>query len=116
MSDITNNEWISMSDTALLATIGAFVKHKRVEQNKTQAQLAQDAGINRSTLSLFENGDSSNMLTFIQVMRALKLLPMLNEFQVTKQLSPLLLAKLEKSQKIRASRAAKQISKPKSDW
>ncbi len=105
-----------MSDTALLATIGTFVKHKRVEQNKSQAQLANEAGINRSTLSLFENGVSGNMLTFIRVLRSLKLLPMLTEFQVTRQMSPIQLAKLEKSMRIRASRAGKPISKPKSDW
>jgi len=116
MSEITNNEWIAMSDTALLATIGSFIRYQRVEQNKTQAKLAKEAGINRSTLSLFENGVSSNMLTFIQVLRALKLLPMLSEFQVTRQLSPIQLAKLEKSQKIRASRTGKQMPKPKSDW
>ena len=116
MSEIANNKWIAMSDTALLATIGSFVKHKRVEQNKSQAQLANEAGINRSTLSLFENGVSSNMLTFLQVLRALKLLPMLSEFQATRQLSPIQLAKLEKSQKIRAARTGKQVPKPKSDW
>lgn len=116
MSEITNKDWIAMSDTALLATIGSFLKHKRVELNKSQAQLAKEAGINRSTLSMFENGVSSNILTFIQVLRALKLLPMLSAFQVTRQLSPIQLAKIEKSQKIRASRAVKQVAKPKSDW
>ncbi len=116
MSEITNNEWVAMSDTALLATIGSFLKHKRVEQNKTQAKLANEAGINRSTLSLLENGVSGNMLTFVQVLRSLKLLPMLSEFQVTRQLSPIQLAKLEKSLKIRAARSGKQIAKPKSNW
>lgn len=111
-----NNKWVAMSDTALLGVIGSFVKQKRLEQNKTQAQLAKEAGINRTTLSLFENGVNSNMLTFIQVLRALKLLPMLAEFTVVRQLSPIQLAKLEKSQKFRAARTPKPIDKPKSDW
>ena len=111
-----NNDWIAMSDTALLGIIGSFVKQKRLEQNKTQAQLAEEAGINRTTLSLFENGVNSNMLTFIQVLRALKLLPMLAEFKVSRQMSPIQLAKLEKSQKIRAARTPRQVDKPKSDW
>ena len=116
MSEITNKQWSAMSDTALIALIGSFVKHKRLEQNKTQLQLAKEAGINRATLSLFENGVNSNLITFIQILRALKILYMLHDFQVTKELSPIQLSKLEKSQRIRASRSEKQVPKPKSEW
>lgn len=108
--------WSAMSDTALVSTLGAFIKHNRLEQNKTQAQLAEEAGINRTTLSLFENGESSNLLTFIQLLRALKLLYTLQQFEVKKQYSPIQLAKLEKSQRIRASRSNKRKTKPKPNW
>jgi len=116
MSEITNKQLRAMSDTALIRTIGSFIRHKRLEQNKTQAKLAIEAGINRTTLSLFENGVNCNLLTFIQLLRALKLLNMLNDFQVTQQFSPIQLAKLEKSQRTRARHTGKQVSKPKSDW
>ena len=111
-----NINWSALSDTALVSIMGAFIKHNRLEQNKTQAQLAEEAGINRATLSLFENGESSNLLTFIQLLRALKLLHFLQEFQVTKQYSPIQLAKLEKSQRLRARRSGKKPFKPKSNW
>ena len=48
-----------MSDQALVAQIGAFIKHQRMEQNKTQDVLASAAGISRSTLSLLERGKQS---------------------------------------------------------
>lgn len=116
MMGITNNNWHAISDTALLSIFGSFIKHKRIEQNKTQSQLAEEAGINRATLSLFENGGSINLLTFIQLLRSLNLLYLLKDFQITQQLSPIQLAKLEKSKRIRASRSKKQTPKSKSDW
>jgi len=109
-------QWTAMSDTAIISTIGSFVKNKRLEQNMTQAQLAEKAGINRATLSLFENGVNCNLITFIQILRVLKLLHMLNDFQFTNELSPIQLAKIEKAQKIRATGKKKNIIKPKSEW
>ena len=115
MTDITNKQWTAMSNTALISIIGSFIKYQRLEQNKTQAQLAKEAGINRATLSLFENGENSNLITFIQLLRALKLLHILHEFEVTRELSPIQLAKLERSQRIRARHTGKKVSKPNSD-
>ncbi|MCX6235746.1 MAG: helix-turn-helix transcriptional regulator [Bacteroidetes bacterium] len=118
MTEITNKQWSAMSDSALMKTIGSFIKHHRLEQNKTQAQLAAEAGINRATLSLFENGVNSNLMTFIQLLRVLKLLHLLQEFQVKQQISPLQLARLEHSKRIRARRTGSDEKKstPKSDW
>lgn len=116
MMNKPNINWSALSDTTLVGIMGSFIRHHRLEQNKTQAQLAEEAGINRATLSLFENGESSNLLTFVQLLRALKLLHLLQEFQVTKQFSPIQLAKLEKTQRIRASRSGKKKTNPKSDW
>jgi len=58
MTDISFNKWSSSSDKGLTEQIGAFVRHHRIEQNKTQGELAKAAGISRSTLSLLERGDS----------------------------------------------------------
>ena len=114
--DITSIQWSAMSDTALMKNIGSFIRHHRLEQNKTQSLLEEEAGINRSTLSQFENGLSSNLITFIQLLRALKLLPILHVFEVKQQVSPIQLAKLEQSKRIRASRKSKSGLNPKSDW
>jgi transcriptional regulator with XRE-family HTH domain len=118
MTEISYTNWIASSDTALIRTIGAFIKHHRVQQNKTQSQLAKEAGIVRSTLSLFERGENTSLLVFIQLLRALKLLNMLQEFQVKEELTPLQLAKIEQSGRIRAKRnmPEKKKNTPETDW
>ena len=108
----------AVSDTALIKSLGAFIKHNRLQQNKTQSQLAVEAGIVRSTLSLFERGENVSLLVFIQLLRALKLLDLLQDFQVRLELSPLELAKLEQSKRIRVRQKDpdKKTNEPKSDW
>ena len=106
------------SDTALIRTLGAFIKHHRVQQNRSQSQLAREAGIARSTLSLFENGENTSLLVLIQLLRALKLLDTLQQFEIRQELTPLQLAKIEQSKRIRARRKKSESnnSEPKSDW
>lgn len=106
----------SLSDTALIEYIGAFIKHHRLEQNKTQSQLAWEAGINRSTLAEFEKGMGGNLMTLVQLLRALNLLYVLKQFEVQMQLSPIQLAELEQNKRKRASKAKKSSTKPSSDW
>ena len=65
MNDLPYTNWASMSDKALAEQIGTFVKHHRLELNKTQDILAHAAGISRSTLSLLERGETVTMATFI---------------------------------------------------
>jgi transcriptional regulator with XRE-family HTH domain len=116
MTEISNIQWAAMSDAALLKTIGFFIRRHRLDQNKTQFKLSAEAGINRTTLSLIENGESSNLLTFIQILRALKLLHLLQEFQVKQQISPIQLAKSEQSKRIRARPKSNKNQNNKSDW
>lgn len=114
--DIADNKWTALSDSAIMETIGTFIKHHRLEQNKTQSQLAEDAGINRSTLVEFEKGMRSNTITFIQLLRALNLLHILKEFQIEQQISPIQLAEMEQAKRRRASKTKKSNKKFKSDW
>ena len=103
MTDISYKNWNSMSDNAIVQQIGAFVKHHRMEQNKTQAILANAAGISRSTLSLLERGETVTLATLIRVLRILDVLYILDAFVVHQTISPLLLAKIEKDKRKRAS-------------
>src|SRR4030043_1480042 len=101
MTDISYTNWSALSDRAVNELLGGFIRQSRLRQNKTQEQLAREAGIARSTLSLFEKGENSSLLVFIQLLRALNLLYLLNEFQIREQLSPLQLAKIEHSKRQR---------------
>ena len=86
-----------MSDSALCKVIGAFVQSHRLQQNKTQNDVANDAGISRSTVSLIERGESVNLASLLQVLRVLDQLNIMNVFKIEKQISPLALAKIEKT-------------------
>ena len=99
----TNKEWTSLSDIEIISIIGEYIKHQRLHQNKTQAKIAEIAGINRWTLSKIENGEPISLLSLIQILRALDLLHILDIFKTKTQISPLELAKLEKQKRQRAS-------------
>ena len=103
MTDKSFTNWSSMSDKALAKHIGAFIRHHRMEQNKTQDVLATEAGISRSTLSLLERGEAVTLATLIQVLRVLDQLQVVGAFDVQESISPLALAKLQKEKRKRAS-------------
>ena len=118
MTDISFNKWTSRSDKALTEQIGAFVRHHRMDQNRTQDELATAAGISRSTLSLLERGETVTVTTLIRVLRVLDQLNIINVFEVRETLSPLALARLQKEKRKRAGgRSVKQEeSSAGTDW
>ena len=115
MNDISYMNWNAMSDKALCETIGAYIRHNRLSQNRTQDEVAEKAGLSRSTLSLLEKGKTVTINTLIQTLRVLDLLHVLDNFQIKSQISPLELAKLEQNKRRRA-RNKKSDKKPKSEW
>lgn len=116
MMDIDNISWIALSDTAIAERLGAFVKQVRLDQNKTQNKLAEEAGIHRSTLVALEKGNPSNIMTLIRLLRVLNQLHVLERFYVTKKISPIQLAELDQLRRKRASKAKKRLGKKKSGW
>ena len=115
MTGNSYKNWIAMSDKVLMKHIGNFVKHHRLEQNKTQDTLATEAGISRSTLSLLERGESVTLLTLIQVLRMLDQLQVMDAFRIEKQISPILLARMEQKKRQRV-REKKKDNQPESNW
>ena len=116
MENVVKN-WYAMSDPAILEVLGYFIKQTRLQQNKTQQQVAEAAGINRSTMVQIENGGGGTLLSFIQILRALEQLQLFQKFEVRQQLSPLQLAKIDQKKRQRASNKKNTgIEKPKSDW
>jgi transcriptional regulator with XRE-family HTH domain len=92
-----------MSDDTLALKVGNFIKHQRLQQNKTQEWVAEAAGISRSTLSLLERGETVTLATLIQVLRVLDQLQVMEVFEIQQSISPLALAKAEKQKRKRAS-------------
>lgn len=115
MKEKDNTNWVEMSDRAIISVMGNYIKEKRLSINETQAQLAEKAGINRSTLVKIEKGESITLISLIQILRALDLLHILQIFKIEKIISPIELAKIE-SQKRQRARGKKENKKPESDW
>jgi len=92
------------------------VKHQRLAQNKTQAQIAEHAGINRWTLSQIENGEPVTLTSLIQILRALDLLHLFKIFEFEDEMSPIERAKRDKKKRKRARNADSQVEEPKTDW
>ncbi len=115
MNEISYKNSNTTSDRKLSEDIGDFIKHHRVDQNKTQNELSKAAGISRSTLSLLERGETVTLATLIQVLRVLDKLNVLEGFSVEQTLSPLALAKLEKKKRQRV-RKGKGENGGESNW
>jgi len=108
-----------LSDDAIITKIGNFVKKERLNQNITQQKLADNAGINRTTLSELESGRRCNLITLIQVLRILNMLQLLDVFDYKKPVSPMLLAEMDAKYQIKARVRIKTTSsetKKKSNW
>lgn len=100
----------------VIKTIGEYVRSIRLERNLTQEQLGELAGVHRTTIRDLELGKRSTLLTLIQVLRSLDQLQTLKNFKVSKELSPLQLAKLEMRQRKRASGSKSDQKSEKSGW
>ncbi len=116
MNDISYNSIASMSDKSLIEKIGRFIKHHRVYQNKSQAEVSSEANVSRSTLSLLERGESVNLNSLIQILRVLDLLYVLDTFTVNDTISPIQYAKLKKKKRQRASTKKTQIPQDDIEW
>ncbi|MEM8998767.1 MAG: helix-turn-helix transcriptional regulator [Bacteroidota bacterium] len=109
----TNIDWIQLSDAGIVKQIGKYLRYTRQQQNKTQAQMAAMAGLNRWTISQIENGESITLTSLIQILRALDSVYVLHAFKVPDEISPLEYAKLKKKQKERVRN--KTTQKPNED-
>lgn len=112
MSDKSFIQYLSMSDSALSKQIGAFVRHHRMERNRTQDDLASAAGISRSTLSLLERGETVTLNTLIRVLRVLDQLAIMRVFEVNETPGPLALARLQKAKRRRVRNAKRKKDEP----
>ena len=104
-----------MTDEALIKTIGSFMKQQRLQQNKTQNDVAAAAGLSRSTVSLLERGETVTINTLIQALRVLDLLYIMDVFKTPDAISPLAYAKLKKEHRVRASTNKNKTTNKESD-
>lgn len=62
------------SDSDVLARLGERLARERLGRNRTQAELAREAGVSVSTVRRLEAGHSTQLANLIRILRALGLL------------------------------------------
>jgi transcriptional regulator with XRE-family HTH domain len=67
-----------LTDDAVLTELGRRFERHRLQRNRTQAEMAEEAGIGRATLQRIERGQSVQSTSLIKLLRALGLLSALD--------------------------------------
>ncbi len=86
----------------MAAELGARLKQARLNQNITQSQLADQVGITRKAVLNAEKGQVS-LEVFVAIMAGLNLTAELDLFLPVQLVSPLQLAQLQGTRRVRAS-------------
>lgn len=91
-----------LSPAALSELLGERLKLARLNQDLTQAQVAEQAGVSRKVVINAEKGKAS-LEVFVALLQALNQVSQLDQFLPPQTLSPLQLAKLQGKRRQRAS-------------
>lgn len=92
-----------MSDTAILNVIGTRVKQERLNQNRTQETLAEEARVGLNVIKNLESGEGCTLASLIRILRSLGKLDQLDMFLPEPGISPVQLAKFAGQQRREAS-------------
>jgi transcriptional regulator with XRE-family HTH domain len=101
-----------LSDEAVLAELGSRLGAERLAHNLTQAALAREAGVSKRTLERIEAGQSTQVTSFIRVLRALGLVERLELLLPPSQPSPMELLKRAGKAPQRASGRGSSVQQP----
>jgi transcriptional regulator with XRE-family HTH domain len=67
-----------LTDETVLGELGKRIARTRLEQNTSQASLAAEAGVSKTTLERLERGGGIQLESFVRILRALDLLDRLD--------------------------------------
>jgi transcriptional regulator with XRE-family HTH domain len=105
-----------ISDTAILQEMGERFARRRLDQNRTQAELAREAGVSKRTVERLEKGGSTQVSSLIRVMRALGLLANLDTLVPPAVPSPMERLKLQGRERRRASSGERASESSRDTW
>ena len=84
-----------MTNEALLQYVGKQMRQMRINAQLSQQQLADRAGVSRSTITQVENGKGIKLEPMVAMLRVLNKLELLNSFETQAMTSALLLEEKE---------------------
>lgn len=108
----------AQTNNAIIRQIGSKLKELRIERNMKQAELANASGVSVFTISSVENGNTTSLLTVVQLLRTLEHLDYLNSFFQEEVVSPIAYAKLMKNnkKKVRVKSPSSDFNNDSSEW
>ena len=106
----------NMENAAIRSELGKRLQRERLNQNITQADLSERAGISRRTLVAAEKGEGTTLETLIRILRGLGSLNRLDQFLPEPPISPIQLAKLKGKVRQKASGKLKYPTNHKTTW
>jgi transcriptional regulator with XRE-family HTH domain len=102
-----------LTDEGVLRELGERLEKVRLEQNLTQAALAEQAGVSKRTLERLESGEVATQLSgFLRVCRTLGLLERFDALIPEPIASPIAQLKLQGRKRRRASRKKEAANVP----
>lgn len=105
------------TDNTVLHELGERLAKERLQRNLTQADLADQPGVSKSTIERLEAGGSVQLSSLIRLFRALDLLPRFEALVPEPVPSPIAQWKLRGKNRQRASRkTATSRPSPKWEW
>ena len=107
----------TLSEDAVLAELGRRLARRRLDRGLTQAALAAEAGVSKSTVERIEAGASAQFAKLIRLLRPLDLLDNIDNLVPEQPISPIDLLKLHGKQRQRASsRRHDQVAEQPWHW
>ncbi|PIE74674.1 MAG: transcriptional regulator [Deltaproteobacteria bacterium] len=101
-----------ITDDAVLTEIGKRIARYRIDQQVTQADLAEQAGVSKRTVERLEAGASVQFSTIIRIMRALNLSRGLDQMIPAPSPRPMALLKQKGKVRQRASSRSRSDTVP----
>lgn len=98
-----NKDWYPLSNLKVVKTLCDSLKQLRLNKNISQEALAERSGVSRITISRMETGKAINLLTYVQLLRALEHLELLNGLVVEPEISPIFLMEQQEKYRKKAS-------------
>jgi putative transcriptional regulator len=102
---------MSMRDEAILALLGERLARYRLDRNRTQAEMADEAGVSRRSIYKAESGQVVTTAVLIRLLRAYGLLERLDLLVPEPPVSPIALLEAKGRQRQRAAGAHKKADK-----
>lgn len=104
-----------LSAIAIAEELGERLKQARLNQNLTQSEVAEFAGVARKTVINAEKG-KAQLDIFIAIMQALDLTDQLDLFLPKQTISPIQLARLQGKKRQRASKQHREDEEEMIEW